>query len=93
MSGIHDMNRVIELMNQLSVKSTVIINKYDLSLENTKYIEKYCAERGIAILGKIPYDSITTESMISTKTFPEYAPNHPITITLKEMWKKILTMI
>ena len=89
LSGIHDMRRVLELMTRFSVKSAVIINKFDLNLENTKDIEIFCNGRGIEILGKIPFDRIMTKSMIAGLTLPEFAPDHEITEMLKDMWKRI----
>lgn len=93
MSGIHDMTRILELLNQFKVKSAVIINKFDLSLENTKTIEAFCHDNGVEVLGRIPFDPIITESMILTKTLPEFAPDHPITNILRKMWKQIYNMV
>jgi MinD superfamily P-loop ATPase len=93
MSGIHDMQRVFELLQRFRVKATVIINKFDLNLENTKAIERYCAANDIEILGKIKFDSIMTESMVAAQTLPEFAPDHEITLLLEKVWTRILELL
>ena len=90
MSGIHDMERVLSLLERFRVRPAVIINKYDLNIENTERIESLCRERGVTVLGRIKFDSITTESMVAAQTLPEYAPDHPITHLLDEMWSEII---
>ncbi|MHA2021240.1 MAG: nucleotide-binding protein [Candidatus Thorarchaeota archaeon] len=89
MSGIHDMERVMTLLERFRVHTMVIVNKYDLNPENTERIEEICAENGVDFLGTIPFDSVMTESMVAAKTLPEFDPNHKITRLLKSMWGKI----
>jgi MinD superfamily P-loop ATPase len=89
MSGIHDMNRVADLLDRFRVPTAVIVNKYDLNLENAEQIRKYCDENGLHLLGNVPFDSTMTKSMVAAKTFPEYAPNHEITDLVRTMWSKI----
>ncbi len=90
LSGIHDMERVVQLLDKFRVEPLVIVNKFDLNLENTDRIEDYCKKRGIHLLGKIPFDPVMTASMVERQTLPEYAPEHKITSLLREMWDKIL---
>lgn len=93
MSGIHDMQRVSELLQKFKVKTTVIINKYDLNLENTKAIERYCTSNDIEILAKIKFDSIMTKSMVATQTLPEFAPGHEISKILNNVWIRITELL
>jgi MinD superfamily P-loop ATPase len=89
MSGIHDMQRVLELLGKFRVKATVIINKFDLNLENTEAIEKYCEAKDVEVLGRIKFDSIMTKSMVAAQTLPEFAPDHEITQLMITMWDRI----
>ena len=93
MSGIHDMQRVAELLDKFRVKTTVIINKYDLNPENTQAIERYCQSNNIEILGKIKFDTIMTRSMVAAQTLLEYAPEHEITHLLRNVWNRILELL
>jgi MinD superfamily P-loop ATPase len=89
MSGIHDMQRVLDLLTQFRVKAAVIINKFDLNIENTEAIERYCQEHGVEVLGRIQFDSVMTESMVAAKTLSEFAPNHEISSLLQTIWNRI----
>ncbi|OLS27437.1 MAG: Heterodisulfide reductase subunit A-like protein [Candidatus Thorarchaeota archaeon AB_25] len=89
MSGIHDMQRVRELLRKFSVKATVIINKFDLNLENTEAIERYCAENDVEVLGRIKFDPIMTKSMVAAQTLPEFAPDHEISQLLRKIWDRV----
>lgn len=89
LSGIHDMERVNELLGKFKIKATVIINKFDLNMENTENIERYCKANDIEILGKIKFDHIMTDSMVAATTLPEFAPDHEISLLLREMWARV----
>jgi len=89
LSGIHDMERVNELLGKFKIKVTVIINKFDLNMENTEAIERYCKANDIEILGKIKFDHIMTDSMVAATTLPEFAPDHEISLLLREMWARV----
>lgn len=54
-SGMHDMLRVTEVAEHFRITAKVVINKYDLNPENTKIIEEKCRDKGIEVLGHIPF--------------------------------------
>ncbi|MHA1138142.1 MAG: nucleotide-binding protein [Candidatus Thorarchaeota archaeon] len=93
LSGIHDMERVKELLAKFKIKATVIINKFDLNMENTDAIERYCKANDIEVLGKIKFDHIMTDSMVAATTLPEFAPDHEISQILRNAWKRILELL
>lgn len=92
-SGIHDMQRVLELLKRFRVTATVIINKFDLNLENTESIERYCAENDAIVLGRIKFDPIMTKSMVAAQTLPEFAPEHEISELLRKIWGQVNQML
>jgi MinD superfamily P-loop ATPase len=55
-SGISDLERIIKTAQTFRTKTVICINKYDINLENSNKIEKYCKLSGIPFAGKIPYD-------------------------------------
>ena len=55
-SGISDLERIIETADIFKLKLAVCINKYDTSPENSQKIEAFCQERKIPLVGKIPFD-------------------------------------
>jgi len=56
LSGISDLQRVIQSARQLHVPACVIVNKSDVNEELTGRIRRYCDEESIPFLGTIPYD-------------------------------------
>lgn len=57
LSGLSDLERIIDTASLARVKQIACINKYDDNLGLTEQIEQLCAERGVAVVGKIPFDS------------------------------------
>lgn len=68
LSGFSDMERIVETSRGFPAGVSVCINKYDLHLENTKIIENFCKDKGIPLLGKIPYDRETVSLVNQGKT-------------------------
>lgn len=64
-SGVHDLNRIVAMTQHFGTKTMVCINKYDLNLDVSKDIEVMCSERGVKVVGKVPYDEKVVESIIS----------------------------
>ena len=56
-SGISDMERIINTAAKFGVKTAVCINKFDTNMQNTKKIESFCLEQGISLMGRIPFDA------------------------------------
>ncbi len=49
------------------------INKFDINEENASSIEMYCQKIGIEVVGRIPYDDITTKAMIREMSVIEFS--------------------
>jgi len=62
-AGVHDLERVLSLVEHFGIKAAVCINKWDLNPENTLAIEFFCDREKIALAGKIPYDPAVTEAV------------------------------
>ena len=88
-SGLHDMQRVLELADYFKVPSMICVNKYDLNLDQTAAIERLAKERNIPIVGKVPFDHHFTESMVQGKTIFEYDQNCELSITIKQLWDTV----
>ncbi len=71
LSGLHDGARVLEVAEYFKVPAKLIVNKYDLNVDMTAKIQDYCTERGIDLLGKIPFDRSVVKSMVEGKTIME----------------------
>ncbi|MEW6187046.1 MAG: ATP-binding protein [Thermodesulfobacteriota bacterium] len=88
LSGLHDLNRVLELAAHFKIPGMVLINKYDLNQEMTEKIEAYCREKELALAGRLPYDPIVTEAMIQGKTIPEASKNG-LGRAIKDIWDRV----
>ena len=55
-SGISDMERIINTAAKFGVKTAVCINKFDTNMQNTEKIENFCKGQGISLMGRIPFD-------------------------------------
>jgi MinD superfamily P-loop ATPase len=88
LSGLHDAKRVIEVAEHFKVPVKLVVNKYDLNIDMTGEIEKFCALKGISVTGKIGFDKTIVESMVAGKTIVEYCG-----VRIKEevvkIWKEL----
>jgi MinD superfamily P-loop ATPase len=88
-SGLHDLKRILELMqNQLS-KVKVIINKYDLCIEMTEKIKSFLIRKNISLIGCLPFDEIVPESIANSRSITEWKPDSPLSLQIKEIWNKV----
>ncbi len=93
LSGIHDMERALGLLNHFKIPAVVCVNKYDINEENTARIIKFCESNSIEVVGNIPFDSIVTEAMIAGQPILEYSPKCAVSEGIVETWKQILTKL
>lgn len=71
-SGIHDVERVIELTEHFDIRACLVINKWDLNPSISKQIKTFCTSRNVPLVGEISFDRTILESVISKKTAPEH---------------------
>jgi MinD superfamily P-loop ATPase len=73
-SAYHDLLRVFDLVEQLSIPVSVVINKFDLSKELTDKIEVFCESREIPVVLKLPFNEKMIAA-ITAKKIPSLALN------------------
>ncbi len=88
LSGIHDMERVLDVCKHFSIPAMVCINKYDLNDENTTAIRDYCRKNEIEVAGLIPFDNAVTEAMVKGVSVVEYSENKVAT-EIRNLWQNI----
>lgn len=93
MSGIHDLERVLKLLDHFNVIPFVCINMYDVNVNNTNRILSYCREKNIEVIGVIPFDPIVTQAMVNGKTVVEHSPESTVTGEIRNMWTKLSTFL
>jgi MinD superfamily P-loop ATPase len=86
LSGIHDMERVVQLANHFKVPAMVCVNKFDLNLDLTLDIENYARDEGMSYLGRIPFDPDFTNAMVNGQTIIEYNSNSKAEHAVRKIW-------
>jgi len=71
LSGLHDLERALDVARHFDIPSIVCINKFDINPQNVRTIERFCAERGVEVVGKIPFDPSVTEAMVAGRPVVE----------------------
>lgn len=69
LSGLHDLKKVHSLVNKFNVPVCVVINKYDLALDELAKIEGYCKDNFLEIPLMIPFNKKIVEA-ITQKQIP-----------------------
>jgi MinD superfamily P-loop ATPase len=88
LSGLHDLERIMELCSHFGVPALVCINKYDLNEENTRRIEDYCISQGLAAPAKIPFDNVVTEAMVKGVPVVECSQGG-LAQLVEDLWQRI----
>ncbi len=55
-SGISDMERIIDTAKRFGTKIAVCINKYDTNIEKAEKIEEFCEKLQLPFVGGMPFD-------------------------------------
>jgi len=64
-SGFSDMKRALEVVNHFQIPCEIIINKFDINMDQTEKTERFAKENGIEILSRIPYDKAFSEALVN----------------------------
>ncbi|MBE9488520.1 MAG: 4Fe-4S binding protein [Bacteroidetes bacterium] len=88
LSGFSDLRRIHEVANSFSTNISVIINKYDLDLQNSHDIEKWCNGQGAKVIGKLPFDKRMVESIMQRQSIIEYAPKCECSEVLRQAYSQ-----
>jgi len=92
LSGLHDMERIAELIRHFSIRSACCINKCDLNRDNAIAIERWCATQSIPVVGTIPFDPAVTESVVRGVPFVEFASNASAA-EVGKIWSALLGLL
>ena len=91
-SGIHDMERIIETAEKFGVECIICVNKFDVNVVNTQVIEKYCEQRNIMVTVKIPFDLQVLEA-VDMGIPVVLLESSPAKDALLSIWEKVVTLL
>jgi MinD superfamily P-loop ATPase len=92
MSGLHDLERVVELARHFDIETAVVINKHDINEDMTSDIEEYAGRSRVRVLGGIRYDEKVTRAQIAGKTVVEFSDG-PASQDIRRIWSAVEQMI
>lgn len=93
LSGVHDMQRIIETSDHFGLRALVCVNKADIHPAGREQIEAFCQERGLELAGHIPYDTAVTEAMVQGAPVTEYYPDSEASRALRAVWAQVLDVL
>jgi len=88
LSGIHDMERIALVAQHFNVPTKVVINKYDINLQNTDDIKRICAAKDIEVLAQLPFSQKVIQSIVEGMPIVKYCDDQ-ITEDIALLWEKI----
>ena len=88
-SGVHDMELLVQLAEHFRVPAMVCINKFDINIEMSMEIERFCQNKGLTFLGRIPFDPIFTKAMVQGQTIYEYNSDSNAGLAVGQIWEAI----
>lgn len=87
LSGIHDLERTIDLADFFDVPAMVCVNKWDINPENTQAIKDICEKRNVPYAGQISYDS--TVMLAAALGKPVIEMTSTIVDEIVALWEKV----
>jgi MinD superfamily P-loop ATPase len=89
LSGKHDLERVAQLTANFGIKTLVCINKADINSEMSCNIVEDAKNKGLKVIGEIPYDDAFTKAQIMKATLIEYTSGD-IADKVKALWREVV---
>lgn len=91
-SGLHDLERVVDLCRHFRLPSAVLINKADLNLDYQTAIHTFCQSRGIPVVGHLPHDPEITLAMVRGQAVTE-GPETPFGARVRQIWADLQPLL
>jgi MinD superfamily P-loop ATPase len=88
-AGIHDMGRILETTGHFRVPARVCINKADLYPAGVEQILDACQQRGIPVVGTVPFDETVTEAMVRGEPVTAFDREAPYSRAAIEIWQRL----
>ena len=87
-AGFHDLERIVGVAQHFQVPMLVCLNKADLSPQQAKLVERFCADEGIELLGWIPFDPAVTRAMVQGRPITA-DESGPAAEALRGLWAEL----
>ncbi|HML73131.1 MAG TPA: ATP-binding protein [Anaerohalosphaeraceae bacterium] len=91
-SGLHDLERILELTEHFRIRTGIIINKADLNRDMAEKIKFAVKSHHADLLGELPYDTVFVQAQQAGKTVLEYQPDSELSETIRLIWKHVQSL-
>ncbi|ABO49196.1 Cobyrinic acid a,c-diamide synthase [Desulforamulus reducens MI-1] len=91
-SGLHDMERIIQVAATFGCQAAVCINKYDLDTENCFSIEAAASKLDVPVIGKIPYNQTLSQSLLQGTPVTLLGQNEGASAITK-LWQQVTGLL
>ncbi len=88
-SGLHDVIRAIEVVNQFNIPFGIIINKHDLKSTFQEEFHEFIDKTGFNVLGRIPFDLSIPKAMSFAKAVVEFDPKSEASLAIEDIYKNL----
>lgn len=89
LSGLHDLQRALGMLQHFRVQALVVINKADLYPQGSKDIFDYAAQHGVEIIGEVPFDPTIVAAMVQGQPVTAYQPQSAAAQAICAIWQKL----
>ena len=90
-AGIHDMERIADVAIHFSIPTKVVVNKYDINLDNARSITDICHKRNIEVLARLPFSEKFVESMVQGVPMPEFSSDG-VAKQIADLWQSVASV-
>lgn len=88
LSGMHDMERILEVTRHFKLDSRVVINKCDINPRNSEKIREISKKRGAEVIDELPFSETVIKAVIAGKPVVEYSSDK-MSEKIKSIWERI----
>jgi MinD superfamily P-loop ATPase len=92
LSGLHDLERVVELARGFRASPVVCLNKWDLAPEVAERLSTWCRREDIPVIGRIPYDPAVTAAQVQGVSVIEHGDG-PAAAAIRAVWERVAAML
>jgi MinD superfamily P-loop ATPase len=96
-SGIHDLKRILDVIDFFHIKAGIIVNKYDINPGKSGEIKDITEEKQADFLGEIPYNTAMTRAQMEGISIVEYGRGRedlaPFLAIVTKIWETIVQRI
>jgi MinD superfamily P-loop ATPase len=88
-SGIQDLERILEMTRHFRLPTVVTVNKGDLHPRSRETIQDRCRALGVPVLPWIPFQESVTRALLEGRPITEHEPASAASQALAEIWASL----